>query len=200
MKEFKAFIKKIVLEFNKLSSRERILVSSAAVFIGLYLLLMVFGVFQDFLDNQERIASARKNQLVELNKIAQRYHTLNTKRENLQKKFLESQMTFDQVSIEVDKIINESLGDEKYELTKPNAPTPFGFEFEKQDFKLSIKNINMEQLIKLLYKIEYGGKPLYLSKLDINKNSSASLSAIIEIYSIGKASDKTHSQTETQNL
>lgn len=191
MKEITLFFRKTINAFSKFSLRERALLSSVGIFFIIFILMSVITFFSDIQDNKHRLAVARRNQLNELIKVAQRYKTLSGKKEALQKKFADSQMTFDQVSIEVDKIINESIGDEKYELTKPNAPTPFGFEFEKQDFKLSIKNINMEQLVKLLYKIEHGGKPLYLSKLEINKASSTNLSATMEIYSIGKSKPNT---------
>ncbi len=191
MKELRLFFKKISAQFSKFSTREKTLVSAVGVGFVIFIFLNLISFFSEIQDTQQRLVSARRNQLNELITVAQRYTTLSSKKEALQKKFSNSQMTFDQVSIEVDKIINESIGDEKYELTKPNAPSPFGFEFEKQDFKLSIRNINMEQLVKLLYKIENGGKPLYLSKLEINRNSSStSLAAVLEIYSIGKASGK----------
>ncbi len=197
MKELKILLKKLAIWFNKLNHRERLLVGSAFAFCVFYSLLQVVTFLDDYQEESSNVLKIRKNDYIQIAKISQRYETLKNKKDNIQNEFNKSQMTFDEVTSEVDKIVQQAIGESKYELTKPHPPTPFGFEYQKQDFILSVRTLNLEQLTRLLYQIENGGKPLYLNRLNISRLSNANtLSAIFEIYSIGK-SQQTTSKSST---
>ena len=100
-------------------------------------------------------------------------------------------MTFEQVTKELDKIVKDSIGNDNYDLKKKSsAPTEFGLEYEKQDFSLRLRSLSLEQLVKLLYQLEHGKSPLFLSKVDIVKSAKAGeFTTTMEIYSIKKQRD-----------
>ena len=179
--------RKILNWFLGLKSSERFLVGAAATFAVLFLVQQLAGlVSEQVLDSKQRLI-VRKTQLQDVGAILKRYTSLRRHREELQSTYAQSQMTFEQVSNELDRIVRDAIGSDNYELKKPHPPSPFGFEYEKQEFSLTVKILTLEQLVKLLYQIEQGDKPIFLSKVDINKTlSGTDYSAVLEIYSISK--------------
>ena len=181
-------VRKINHAIAGLNARERLIVGTAVV------CLIIFGIYQGavavetHIEESKRLLVVRKTQLQDIGAILKRYIALRQRRESLQTTFEKSQMTFEQVSAEVDKIVKDAISSDNYDLKKPHPPTTFGFEYEKQEFSLTVKSLTLEQLVKLLYQIEHGGRPIFLSKVDINKSlSGTDFSAVFEIYSISKA-------------
>ncbi len=173
--------------FFALNSRERLLVGASAIGVFAYLSVSFLGVIEEgFGDTQVRIAR-RQNDLEQVNQLLRRYQQLDSKLKKIKTKFESSQMTFEQVTGELDRVIKENLGDNNYELKKTHSPTEFGLEFEKQDFTLNIKKLTLDQLVKLLYALEQGKSPLFLGKVDITRSPNATeFSSTLEIFSIRK--------------
>ena len=145
--------------------------------------------FQEYVDTNELLVIKRTSELESIGKSLKRYQTLRNRRETLQATFAQSQMTYEQVVNQLSKLVRDTIGNDNFELKKSRTPAPFGLDFQKQEFTLSIKAISMEQLVKILYQIEQGERPLFLSKVDITRLIQAGdYSASLEIYSINKSS------------
>lgn len=188
---FSSTIKTATQRFSALSQREKIIVAVAA--LGLVLVLCQQGVslMQEHLTDNRQLITVRKNQLQDLAVVLKRYAALRQRKESLQQTYAQSQMSFEQLSTELDRVVRDAIGSDNYELKKPHPPAPFGFEYEKQEFSLIVKSLTLDQLVKLLYQVEHGGKPIFLSKVDINKSlSGTDFSAVLEIYSISKAAQQ----------
>ena len=183
--------RRLLAWFTALNQREKLIVGATVVFGLLFSLQQLFGLVEDHMDSTRQLVAVRKSQLEEVGKILRRYAALRKRRDLLQSTYAESQLTFEQVTTELDRIVKDAINSDNYELKKPHAPTPFGFEYEKQEFTLIVKSLALPQLVKLLYQIEQGGKPIYLSKIDITKSPSGTdFSAVLEIYSIGKSAEQ----------
>jgi exonuclease VII small subunit len=129
----------------------------------------------------------RTRQLSELGDIAKRYKTLSQRLEEAKKTFADSQMTFEQVTSQLDKIVRDSIGSDKYDLNKGKA-TKVGLDYDRQEFTVKIKSLSLQQIVALLHKLEQGDTPLFLGKVDLAKSpSDSSLSATLEIFSIKKS-------------
>lgn len=104
---------------------------------------------------------------------------------SLEAKYAESQMSFEQVAVELDKIVKESIGSDNYEW-KDRGTGDRG-RTREEDFTLQVRSLTLEQLV-LLHKLEHGGAALYLGKLEVNRAAGAagSLTATLEVSSIGK--------------
>jgi hypothetical protein len=185
------FLKKASSWFSALNSRERMLVAAAAIFGVFFLVQQAFGFVDDHVESTRQLVATRRNQLDEVAKILKRYAALRQRRDALQATYEESQLTYEQVSKDLDKIVKDAINSDNYELRKPHSPTPFGFEYEKQEFTLIVKSLTLPQLVKLLYQIEQGGRPIFLSKMDVTKSlNSSDFGAVLEIYSISKKSEQ----------
>ena len=171
-----------------LNQREKLLVGAAGLFGIFFVLQTTFGLVNESIDDTRLRVGQRTAQLQEIASILKRYQSLKQRRDVLQTTYEESQMTFEQVTIELDRIVRDAIGNDNYELKKPPSTTKFGFDYEKQEFTLIIKALSREQRVKLLHQIEQGGRPIFLSKVDIAKSQSGTeYSAVLEIYSIGKS-------------
>lgn len=191
--------RRILHWYWSLSQSEKVIVSITGA------CLVVFGIYQaglaieDYISVNNRALAARKTQLENIEKTLKRYLVLKNRQENLQKTFAKSEMTFEQVTAQLDHIVRDSMGNDNYDLKKSRTPTAFGFEYEKQEFTVNIRTLSMDQLVKLLYQLEQGERPLFLSKLDIIRSSTGNeYGATLEIYSIAKA--KTPATATSQAL
>lgn len=187
-KNFHQFWRRLVHWYTALSHSEKIIVNVA--FVG----VLLTGIYElgigidEYIQKNNRAVAVRKTQLEEVQKILKRYVTLKGRQDNLQKTFAQSEMTFEQVTAQLDHIVRDSMGNDNYDLKKSRTPTPFGFEYEKQEFTVNIKSLTIPQLVKLLYQLEQGERPLFLSKLDIVRSTvNNDYGATLEVYSIAKA-------------
>ncbi len=187
-RQFQQYWKRVTLWYLALASREKVIVCVAGI------CLVVAGIYQmgvsldDYIKTNHRKVTVRRAQLDEIDKILKRYVTLKSRQDNLQKTFAQSEMSFEQVTAQLDRIVREAMGNDNYDLKKSRTPTAFGFEYEKQEFTLNIKSLAIDQLVKLLHRLEQGERPLFLSKIDIVRSAvSGDYSATLEIFSIAKS-------------
>ena len=114
--------------------------------------------------------------------------SLNNRLEKLKESFSQSEMSFEEVTVELDNIVKKSIGSNNYELKKGRAPQELGFDYEKQQFSLKVNTIDLEQSVKLLHNLEDSKSPLLLGKVDFKRyGGKDKFSVSVEIYSIRKS-------------
>lgn len=183
----KISLKKFETWFKSLSGRERSLVGATILVVSIWFLGIPVGLLRDYITGTQHLITKRTHDLDELSHLLRRNHTLDQHLKKLQATFQESQMTFEQVTTELDKVVKTSIGNENYDLKKTRPPSPFGLDFEKQDFALNIRSLTLEQLVTLLYNLEQGKRPLFLGKLDlVQAPPTGTFTATLEIFSISK--------------
>ena len=175
--------------FLRLNKREKLMLSFCGACI------LVFGAYsalleiQDTLGENERLLSRRTEQLGTLSKALKRYVTLKARLQKIQQTFAKSQMSFKELTDQLDKVLRQNIGaNNTYDLKKGGSPSQIGFDYEKQLFTVNVRSLNLEQITKLLFQLEHGDSPLYLGKVDLVKSQGdGSFSATLEIFSIQKA-------------
>ena len=188
MRRIQSLFRRFANWFAALSQRERVILSAVALLGVIYSAQQVTLSFQEYVDTNSLLVSKRTAEYESIAKTLKRYQSLKRRRETLQATFAASQMTYEQVVNQLSKLVRDTIGNDNFELKKSRSPAPFGLDFQKQEFTLSIKAISMEQLVKILYQIEQGERPLFLSKVDITRLLQAGdYSANLEIYSINKS-------------
>lgn len=189
MKKYLAYLKKFQHWYNHARQSERRLITGIAVIVVCILIYTPVSAFNNYVENNERKITHRKFDLEKLDGLVQRYSDLQGRFDKIQKSFEESQMTLGELTAELEKIVSNSLSNENYELTRAGSPTKMGLDFEKQQFILKVRSLNLEELVKLLHQLEQGKSPLLLGKVDILKSTNDNeFSATLEIFSISKAS------------
>ena len=181
-------MKQLRIAFQRLNPRERILVTVASVALVVTGLYLFASFVQEQIADTERMVVVRTRHLSELYQSVGRYRTLSRRLERAQKTYAESQMTFEQVTDQLDKIVRESIGSDKYDLKRGRNLENVGRDYEKQDFTLKVPALELEQVVKLLHQLEQGDSPLFLGKVDLLKSTRKhTFSATIEIFSIRKS-------------
>jgi|GEM_PF-3159986 len=186
----KRWLRKFGNWFSALNPRERWLISVTGV-VGLYFLVLIpTDALRTFVDDNARLTQTRTQQREMIATLVRRYKELDTRLKRIKDSFSESQMTFEQVTTELDRIVKASIGSSNYEQKKLQSPQPLDEMFEKQDFTLIIRQATLEQLVKLLHEIEQGKSPLFIGKVDILPGAvDGNFSATIEVASVGKRRD-----------
>ena len=184
----KAIWKKTTGWYFSLTHRERVIVGAAAIGGFGYLIWMSLTVVQTKWYVPQTTLEARKREMMDIGSALHRYSQLSDRVKTLEAKYAESQMSFEQVAVELDKIVKDSIGSDNYEWKRNPAGRAIGTSLEQQDFTLQVRSLTLEQLVSLLYKLEHGGAALYLGKLEVNRAAGAagSLTATLEVSSIGK--------------
>lgn len=184
----KKLFRKLISWFATLNPRERVLVGSLAVVAVGFLIALPVVKIGELLEDNARLVASRTANYKELGMLVDRYRVLDSRLARIRESFEKSQMTFEQVYSELDRIIKDSLGSTNYEPPKKSQnPESLGLEFEKQEYSLTIRQATLQQLVKLLYELEQGKQPFYVGKVDILPGASeGTFSANIEIGSVSK--------------
>lgn len=183
-----AEMKKVSLWMSKFNKRETTLILFTGVCLIMFAIYSGIEMVQENLADTKRLTIVRQRNLEEINNIASRYKTLKTRLVKLQDSFAKSEMTFEEVTKEIDAIVKKSIGSDDYDLKKGRTPTQIGFEYEKQQFTLNVSSIKLNDVVKLLYNLEKGKSPLILGKVDLRKiQKDQFFSASLEIFSVRKS-------------
>ena len=174
--------------FQRLSTREQRLVAISFGAIVVYLLFLLVAPLFEGGDTTELQISRLKQQQREIAILARKYNSLKANRDSLQEVFIRSQLSFEQVSQELDKIIRNTIGSDNYDLKRSSSTGEFGLGFKRQDFVVTVKSLNQSQLVALLNHLDRREKPIFLTKVDLTRNTGTepSISATMEIFTIGK--------------
>lgn len=179
--------RKVLHWFSALSTREKVLVSGAALVALGYGVIYPVQYLQDDLARTQVAIERRSREYLDIGASLKSYQRLSGKLKQVEDAYERSQMTFEQVTSELDRIVKESIGNDNYELKKNPSNNPVGNDLEQQDFTLRVRSLNLEQLVGLLHKIEQGKSALFLGKIDIQKGAQATdLSATLEVSSVAK--------------
>lgn len=184
------FTKIILQQLRGLSRRERIFSGIALCAVFSYLLFLGAEVLNEHITETKRLIIIRTRALEDLSRVLRRYQVLQDRLTKVQTTFAESEMTFEQVTRQLDKIVQDSIGSNNYDLKKGRSPSQIGFDYEKQEFTLNVNSLSLDQFSRLLYSLENGESPLFLGKVDIVKKSSddKTFNATLEIFSVRRGS------------
>lgn len=181
-------MKPLVDSFNRLQPRERLAIVAAVVGCLLFACYLAIEAVSAQIASTTRLSATRQEHLEQLYALAQRYKTLDTRLEKAQTTFAESQLTFEEVTSQLDSIVRQSIGSSKYDLDRGRALTPIGLDYQKQEFTLKVTSLSLEQVIDLLYRLEHGESPLLLGKVDLFQSGrDKTFSATLEIFSVLRA-------------
>lgn len=184
----KTYIRRFNIWFNRLSSREGTMILVAVVSLLVYGAFSAVETIQEELADTDRLVKVRQQNLEDLGQVASRYKTLKTRLTRLQESFSKSEMTFEEVTSQIDAIVRKSIGSDDYDLKKGRTPSQIGFEYEKQQFTLKVNSLSLEEVVRLLYNLEQGESPLILGKVDLRKlPRKEEFSTSLEIFSVRKS-------------
>lgn len=185
----RVILRKVSTWFSARTKNEKLLLGVTTAFIVCFTLIQTVGSVFDYIDENKRFIQIRKTQLVQTMNLLNKFHELNTRLTTLQTTFAELQLSFEEVIVEVDRVVKESIGSATYSPpTRVGEAQPLGNEFERQDYRLKIQALTLDQLVKLLYNLERGKTPLFLGKVVLTKDlyKPGEFKADLEFTSVGR--------------
>ncbi len=176
---------KIRNHYQSLSVRERLLVNITAVAFALvFIYWLISGVVN--YHNDLQISTIRKeSSIAQVELLAYKHKNLKTKLFNLTTKYLNSSLSYEQLTNHLDKIAKTEIGSDTYELIPSRDKIELGAEFLAQKFTIKIRKCSFEQIVNIMKSLEQGPPPVFVQKVDIAKSSDhKSNSVVFEIVSI----------------
>lgn len=178
-------IEKAKLYFSSLSTRERNLISlTGFVFVA----ILVYWALQAFISFEKSTSlqvKSKANLVEQISQAAIRHRNLNTKLHELTTKYLNSSLSFEDLTNNLDKITKNIIGADAYELIPSKDKSDLGTDFISRKFTIKIRKCSYDQIIKMLQALEVGPPALFIQKVDLAKSSdNKSVSALLEIVSI----------------
>lgn len=173
--------------YNSLSPREKNLILITAAF-GIIILCYAFIGYT--ISYHKKISASVINKRTELQDVAsavQTYKALRAKLENLTTKYLNSSLSFEQLTTHLDSSVKKAIQSENFDLISSKDKIELGDEFIANKFNIKIKQCTYQQVLALLEILEVGPPSIFIQKLDISKSSDGkSVSAYIEVVSVQK--------------
>jgi type II secretory pathway component PulM len=180
-------LKKAVQWFEALPQREKLLVCVMAAAIAVACAYVLYDEAATALAAQQQLIEKRLHDLDDLGQALERYQRLSSRMSEIELIYADSHATASQVYTQLDGIVRESIGEQSYDLKRSPTTSSLGENAEQQDFTLKIPALSLEQLVKLLYRLEQGGGGVVLSKVDVTKGAQpGQFSASLEVSAIRK--------------
>ncbi len=171
-----------------LSARERYLVFGAGGLVAFFVLSVPVTAVRDYMVSLEGLTQIRSDELRGIHERLKIYSRLNARYETLRQTFAKADMTYEQVTQDIDRMVKDAINSDNYDL-RARPVSALGTGYEKQEFNLKIKSLTVEQLVKLLTSLEGQERPLFLGKLDVEKTDPKTITATLEISSIRKTKE-----------
>jgi len=171
--------------FRSLSNRERNLVIIAGISSVVVLLWMIFETTVEIKNSYENKIRSDQFAVEEVVKLSERLHGLESRLTELTTLYLNSTLSYEELTRHLDKVIKEKIGSDAYTLNRSKETEDIGTSFQMQRFTIKIAQVNLAQITELLLAFETGPPRMFLQKADISRGRNADfLSLSLELASI----------------
>jgi len=168
-----------------ISNKEKrfILLGAVLVFLLLYYLLIIRPAFLKQSLLKRRISKAQQ-ELDQIIKLSAEWEKFQKDRNRIKKIIAKRQKGFTLLSF-LEKISREVGIHDKIQYMKPLSLTEqLGSSFKLVGMEIQLNGLNVDQLVRLLYKVEYSDELVSISRMKIQKHttgSGASLSVTLQV-------------------
>ena len=160
--------RQVLTYYNRLAPRERVLMSVAVVSVVLISLYsFVWDPLQVNAEQMRRRIASKEKELAEMQKLRDVYLDLRRKLEANQAAIEQNDPNFSLFAY-VDNTISQAIGHEHVSAMNPSDKN-IGTDYQEKLVEVRLTQINLQQLVDLLYRVEKGDHPLRFSRLQIKK-------------------------------
>lgn len=176
---------KVVVWFQKLSRREKLLILVPSVLAILFVCysLILTPVQEAFAKQKEDIKQAQINMEI-ADTTLKDYFRLKNRREEIEEQYKEIE------SKESGITVLEGLLRSKLELTPgtfkivDGTPQAFGGSYEKTQFSVRFNSSDLGKLVAFLQELVHGKSPMILKRLDMKKRGDRAIDVDMDVSSI----------------
>lgn len=168
-----------------LTQRERVIIKFS---LSLIMLFIIWTLIENTLDYrvqlQKKVIQTR-DQVPQVFQLAERVKNLESRKNELSTLYLNSTLSYEELTNYLDNLIKTNTGSNSYTLNKSQDTESIGDDFSLQKFTIKINDTDFESILKLLNALESGTPRMFLERTDIAKNRNKSnLSLTIELSSV----------------
>ncbi|HMO17386.1 MAG TPA: hypothetical protein PKA63_04630 [Oligoflexia bacterium] len=176
--------------YFKLSLRERRLILGLTVCFFIVFIWLLLDWFITTRSNLYQSVTKSKITLSDTLILADRLRGLEDRLTELTTLYLNSTLSYEEVTSALDKIIKEKVGTATYSLTRSSNDLSgeenfLGDSFKLEKFTVKIAEISLEKATSLIVGLENGPPKMFIQRADLTKSRSGeSLSLTLELASI----------------
>ena len=170
---------------DRLSNRERLVVSVAILVVGL---IVIYQFYQPirvaFLEQNQRLELAEAD-IQKTGQLIDQYRKLKSKRDGIEERYKKVEIKEGELSY-LEGVVKRKAGVEPGNYTiKDGAVREFGGSYEQAPFLIKFTTTSLSNLVDFLSEVVHGLHPLLLSKIDISKSRAMDrLDIEVEVNSI----------------
>lgn len=176
---------------KKLTLREkRLLLLLVIGFLIIMLWIATSWIFESKSKLHQSVAQS-KNTLSQVLALSERLRGLENRLTELSTLYLNSSLSYEELTAALDRIIKDKIGSNSYTLNRSSSydknddESSIGNSFRLQKFTIKITEISLEQAISLLNALETGPPRMFIQRADLSKaRNNESLSLSLEVASI----------------
>lgn len=171
--------------YHELSQREKVLLKGGS---AVCLVLLLWFSVEKTIEYRKTFTTKVKNSaeaIPQVTTLANRVKGLETRKNDLTTLYLNSTLSYQELTSYLDKIIKSKIGNDTYTLNKSSETESIGQDFNLQKFTIKINETTLPSIVELLHTLETGTPRMFIQRTDIVKNrSKETLSLTIELASV----------------
>jgi hypothetical protein len=135
--------------------------------------------------NYQKKMSISSSLVPEVITLSNRVKGLNSRLTELTTLYLNSTLSYEELTNYLDTLIKENTGNDSYSLNRSKDSENIGESFQLQKFTVKIQDSNLIQISNLLHALETGSPRMFIQRAEIKRNrTKGSLSLSLEIASV----------------
>jgi len=173
--------------YDKLESRERVLVNIAAVVFSVFLFYNLFySPIVDWQESLRNTVETRRRQMSEIHRLVDRYMRRKADLAQAERNTVPADKSFSLFSV-VEKSFTQSVGREKIGSITPNTDRNLSDGFIQHSVDLKLQNISLSQLVDALYGVKTLPVPVAVSDIRIKRRNEDKHSYDVDLTCVALA-------------
>ncbi len=171
--------------YQQLTQRERLIIRVAFLCMVFLLLWFVMDSTLQYKKNIDARARSSSELIPHVAQLAQRIHGLEARKNELTTLYLNSTLSYEELTTYLDTLIKSKIGNDTYSLNKSQDTENIGEDFILQKFTIKINDAKLDNITSLLHAFETGTPRMFVQRTDIVKNrTKGNLSLTLELTSV----------------
>lgn len=187
LKRLRPYTSRLKSRYDKLESRERLLVQLAGAVLGLFLIYnFVYLPIADWHESIETTIETRRREISDVQHLVDTYLQRKTELQEAEKSTLPIDKNFSLFSV-IEKSLTQSVGHDKIASITPGSDRKVSDGFTQYTVELKLQNVNLGQIVDALYGVKTLSAPVAVSNLRITRRTQDTHSFDVEMTCIALA-------------
>ena len=181
------YVAQVRARYQKLESRERMLVKVAGGVIGLFLIYnLVYAPISNWSDSLETTVLTRHREIGQVQHLVDTYLQRKTQLRDAERNTVPIGKDFSLFSV-IEKSLTQTVGHDKIASITPSADRKLSDGFTQYSVELKLQNVSLGQIVDALYGVKTLSAPVAVSNMRITRRTQDVHSYDVEMTCIALA-------------